>query len=47
MAGGSSMIGFPRVIADSEGDMPGIKVWLVLWQTELQEVRQSLTNAEF
>ena len=42
---GSSMIGFPLVMADSERDMPGIEHGPLGWQlsaltTELQEVRQ-------
>ena len=41
--GGSSMIGFPLVIADSERDMPGIEPGPLDWHTraltnELQEV---------
>ena len=30
---GSSMIGFPLIIADSERDMPGIKPEPLGWQT--------------
>ena len=45
MVGGSSMIGFPLVIAVSERDMPGIEPGPLGWHTsaltnELQEVRQ-------
>ena len=44
MVDGSSMIGFPLVITDSEQDMPGIEPWPLGWQTgalttKLQEVR--------
>ena len=49
MVGGSSMIGFPLVIAVSERDMPGIKPGQLGWHTsaltnELQEVRLDLAN---
>ena len=45
MVGGSSMIGFPLVIALHERDMPGIEPGPLGWHTnaltnELQEVRQ-------
>ena len=30
LVGGSSMIGFPLVIADSERDLPGIQGWAIL-----------------
>ena len=45
VVGGSSMIGFPLVIAFSERDMPGIEPGPLGWHTstltnELQEVRQ-------
>ena len=45
VVGGSSMIGFPLVIAVSERDMPGIEPGPLGWHTsaltnELQEVRQ-------
>ena len=47
MVDGSSMIGFPLVIADSEQDMPGIKPGPLGWHTralttELQEVSNVL-----
>ena len=45
VVGGSSMIGFPFVIAVSEWDMPGIKPGPLGWHVsaltnELEEVRQ-------
>ena len=47
MVDGSSMIGFPLVIAGSERDMPGIEPGPLGWQTstlttELQEVRSAI-----